>query len=219
MERKKLAKMIDHTLLEPSATRDRIERLCQEAKAYEVYSVCINPGWVPLAVSLLRGTDIKVCSTVGFPLGASLPEVKAFEAATVVGLGAHEVDMVINIGSLKSQDLQAVRHDISLVVKASKCLPVKVIIETAYLNGQEKVEACRLAEESGAAFVKTSTGFGPGGATVQDIHLIRKTVGDRLGVKASGGIRTLKDAVKMIEAGANRIGTSSTVQILKECST
>jgi len=194
-----------------------VERLCDEAKAHNVYAVCVNSTWVALAVSLLKGSGVKVCSTVGFPLGASLPEVKVFEAATAVGLGAAEVDMVMNIGALKSQDLTTVREDISQVIKACKGSPVKVIIETAYLNEKEKVQACRLAEEAGAAFVKTSSGFSPGGATVQDVILMRKTVGSRLGVKASGGIRTLKDALEMIEAGATRIGTSSTVHILKEC--
>lgn len=217
MRRRELAKMIDHTMLDPSATRDRVERLCQEAKTCEVHAVCVNPSWVPFAVNLLRASDVRVCSTVGFPLGASLPEIKAFEARTVVNLGAAEIDMVINIGALRSQDLEAVRKDISQVVKACKGSPVKAIIETAYLNEQEKVQACRLAEEAGAAFIKTSTGFSPRGATVDDIRLIRKTVGNRLGVKAAGGIRTLKDALEMIEAGATRIGTSSTVQILKEC--
>ena len=217
MRRRQLAKMIDHTLLDPSASRERVETLCQEAKRYEVYSVCVNPTWVPFTVDLLRGSDVKVCSTVGFPLGASLSEVKAFEAAAVLGLGATEVDMVMNIGALKSGDLTSVRDDIGQVVKASKGALVKVIIETAYLSDQEKVEACRLAEEAGAAFVKTSTGFSSGGATAKDVRLLRNTVGDRLGVKASGGIRTLKDTLDMIAAGANRIGTSRTAQILEEC--
>lgn len=217
MRRDDLAKMIDHTLLDPSATRDRVERLCEEAKTYRVHAVCVNPSWVSFAAGSLRGSGVKVSSTVGFPLGASLTEVKAFEAAAVVRLGASEVDMVINIGALKSQDLAAVREDMEQVVRACKGLPVKVIIETAYLNAQEKVQACKLAQEAGAAFVKTSTGFSPGGATVEDVALMRKTVGDRIGVKASGGIRTLKDALEMIAAGASRIGTSSTVEILKEC--
>lgn len=217
LHRKELAKMIEHTLLDPSASRERVEKLCREAKTYDVYSVCVNPSWVALALSLLRGSDVKVCSTVGFPFGASLTEVKAFEAAAVVRLGAAEVDMVMNIGALKSHDSTSVREDISQVVKACKGSPVKVIIETAYLNEEEKVQACGLAEEAGAVFVKTSTGFSSGGATVEDIRLLRKTVGNRLGVKASGGIRTLKDALEMISAGATRIGTSSTVQILQEC--
>jgi len=217
MRRKDLAKMIDHTLLDPSASRDQIERLCQEAKGNDVYAVCVNSAWVGLAVTLLRGSVVKVCSTVGFPLGASLSEVKAFEAATVVGLGAAEVDMVMNIGALKARDSSTVREDISQVVRACKGSPVKVIIETPYLNDEEKIQASRLAEEAGAAFVKTSTGFSAGGATVDDVRLMRKTVGNRLGVKASGGIRTLKDALEMIEAGATRIGTSSTVHILREC--
>jgi len=216
IRRKELARMIDYTLLDPSATRDQVERLCEEAKSYDVYAVCVNPTWVSLAVSTLRGTEVKVCSTVGFPLGASLTAVKAFEAETAVGLGAAEVDMVMNIGALKSQDLAFVREDIEQVVKACKKAPVKVIIETGFLNDQEKVQACKLAQEAGAAFVKTSTGFGSGGATVTDVMLMRRTVGNRLGVKAAGGIRTFRDCVAMIEAGANRIGTSSAIQILKE---
>lgn len=217
IRRKELARMLDHTLLDPSATRDQVERLCEEAKRYDVYAVCVNSTWVSLAVSVLRGTEVKVSSTVGFPLGASLTVVKAFEAETVVGLGAAEVDMVMNIGALKSRDLTFVREDIERIVKACKEAPVKVIIETGLLNDQEKVQACMLAQEAGAAFVKTSTGFGSGGATVADVMLIRKTVGNRLGVKAAGGIRTFRDCVAMIEAGANRIGTSSAIQILKEC--
>ena len=217
ISRKELAKMIDYTLLNPSATRDQIERLCEEAKEYGVYSVCVNSTWVPLVVNALRGTDVKVCSTVGFPLGTSLPTVKAFEAKTVIGLGAAEVDVVINIGALKSQDVATVLDDIEQVVKVCKEAPVKVIIETGYLTDEEKVEACKLAQEAGAAFVKTSTGFGTSGATMADVTLMRKTVGERFGVKAAGGIRTYKDCVAMIEAGANRIGTSSAVQILKEC--
>lgn len=217
MRRDELARMIDHTLLDPSATRDRVERLCEEAKTHRVHAVCVNPSWVTLVVTDLRGSDVKVCSTVGFPLGASLTEVKAFEAAAVVRLGASEVDMVMNIGALRSQDVTTVREDIEQVVGACNGSPVKVIIETAYLNQQEKVQACKLAQEAGAAFVKTSTGFSAGGATVEDVALMRKTVGNRLGVKASGGIRTLKDALEMVAAGASRIGTSGTVQILEEC--
>jgi deoxyribose-phosphate aldolase len=217
IRRKELAKMIDSTLLNPSATRDQVQSLCDEAKSYEVYSVCVNSAWVPFAVNALRGTVVKVCSTVGFPLGASLSAVKAFEAQTVVGLGAAEADMVMNIGALKSQDVSSVRDDIEQVVKACKGAPVKVIIETEYLRDEEKVQACMLAREAGAAFVKTSSGFGSGGATIADVALMRKTVGERFGVKAAGGIRTFKDCVAMIDAGANRIGTSSAIQILKEC--
>jgi len=217
IRRKELAKMIDYTLLNPSATRDQVERLCDEARSHGVYAVCVNSAWVSLAVNALRGTDVKVCSTVGFPLGASLPAVKAFEAQTVLGLGAAEVDMVMNVGALKSRDLAAVREDIERVVKACKQAPVKVIIESGYLSDEEKVQACKLAQEAGAAFVKTSTGFGSGGATVTDVMLMRRTVGERFGVKAAGGIRTYKDCVAMIEAGANRIGTSNAIQILKEC--
>jgi len=218
IRRKELAKMIDYTLLNPSATRDQVERLCDEARSYGVYAVCVNSTWVPLAVNALRGTDVKVCSTVGFPLGTSLPAVKAFEAQTVLSLGAAEVDMVMNVGALKSRDLAAVREDIERVVKACKQAPVKVIIESGYLSDEEKVQACKLAQEAGAAFVKTSTGFASGGATVTDVMLMRRTVGERFGVKAAGGIRTYKDCVAMIEAGANRIGTSNAIQILKECS-
>ena len=217
IRRKELAKMIDYTLLSPSATRDQVERLCDEAKSYGVYAVCVNSTWVPLAINTLRGTDVRVCSTVGFPLGASLTTVKAFEAQTVVGLGTAEVDMVMNVGALKSRDVATVLEDIEQVVKACKPAPVKVIIESGYLSDEEKVQACKLTQEAGAAFVKTSTGFGSSGATVADIILMRKTVGERFGVKAAGGIRTYKDCVAMIEAGANRIGTSNAVQILKEC--
>lgn len=217
IHRKELARMIDHTLLDPSATRDQVVRLCEEAKGYDVYAVCLNSTWVPLATSELRGTEVKVCSTVGFPLGASLGAVKIFEAETAVSLGADEVDMVMNIGALKSQDMAVVRDEIEQTVKACNRNPVKVIIETGFLSDQEKVQACQLAEEAGAAFVKTSTGFGSGGATVADVMLMRKTVGNRLGVKAAGGIRTFRDCVAMIEAGASRIGTSRAIQILKEC--
>lgn len=217
IHRKELAKMIDHTLLNPSATREQIDRLCQEARAYNVHAACVNSSWVLLAVNALRGTEVKVASTVGFPLGASLSEVKAFEAKTTVGLGATEVDMVMNIGALKSQDLATVRGDIEQVVNACKSAPVKVIIEAGFLTDQEKIQACKLVEEAGAAFVKTSTGFSSSGATVADVTLMRKTVGDQFGVKAAGGIRTFKECIAMIEAGANRIGSSSTVHILNEC--
>lgn len=217
IRRKELASMIDSTLLNPLATRDQVERLCDEAKNYGIFAVCINSAWVPFAVKVLRGAEVKVSSTVGFPLGASLSQVKAFEAQTVVDLGAAEVDMVMNIGALKSRDVTSVREDIEQVVKACKEAPVKVIIETGYLNDEEKVQACKLAQEAGAAFVKTSTGFGSGGATIADVMLMRKTVGERFGVKAAGGIRTFKDCTAMIGAGANRIGTSSAIQILNEC--
>jgi deoxyribose-phosphate aldolase len=217
IRRKELAKIIDHTLLKPAATREQIERLCQEGKLYNVHAVCVNSSWVLLAFNALRGTDVKVVSTVGFPLGASLSEVKAFEAKTAVDLGAAEVDMVMNIGAMKSQDLATVRGDIEQVVNACKNAPVKVIIETGFLTDQEKIQACKLIKEAGAAFVKTATGFSSTGATVADVALMRKTVGDRFGVKAAGGIRTLKECIAMIEAGANRIGSSGTVQILNEC--
>jgi deoxyribose-phosphate aldolase len=217
LHRKELAKMIDHTLLNPAATREQIERLCQEGKLYNVHAVCVNSSWVLLAFNALRGTDVKVVSTVGFPLGASLSEVKAFEAKTAVDLGAAEVDMVMNIGAMKSQDLATVRGDIEQVVNACKNAPVKVIIETGFLTDQEKIQACKLVKDAGAAFVKTATGFSSTGATVADVALMRKTVGDRFGVKAAGGIHTLKECIAMIEAGANRIGSSGTVQILNGC--
>ena len=217
MRRRELASMIDHTLLAPSATTSEVKSFCEEAKAYEVYAVCVNPTWVPLAVRLLDESPVRVCSTVGFPLGASLPKVKSFEAKSVVSMGADEVDMVINIGELKSGEHGRVLDDIAGVVKACEGHAVKVIIETAQLSQADKVNACMISEQAGAAFVKTSTGFGPGGATVEDIRLIRRTVGNRLGVKASVGIRTLKTALEMIDAGANRIGTSSGTTILREC--
>jgi len=216
---KKLARMIDHTLVKPNATKDDILRLCEEAKRYGFGCVCVNSFYVPLAVKLLKRTDVKVCSTVGFPSGAVLPEVKALEAKGAVEMGAHELDMVINLGALKSGDYETVKRDIETVVEAAHSngnkVIVKVIIEAGYLTDEEKVMACQIAKEAGADFVKTATGFA-GGATVEDVKLMRRTVGREMGVKAAGGIRTLKDALAMIEAGANRIGTSSGIAIIEE---
>ncbi|TYP53263.1 deoxyribose-phosphate aldolase [Thermosediminibacter litoriperuensis] len=218
--REQLARLIDHTLLKPTATLEDIDRLCGEAKDYGFYLVCVNPCYVGYAVERLEGSDVKVGATVGFPLGAALPEVKAYEARKAVESGASEVDMVMNIGFLKSGDYYAVREDIEGVVRAVKEVNpeaiVKVILEMCYLTESEKVTALKLCQEAKADFVKTSTGFGSGGATVEDVRLMAKMVGDTMGVKASGGIRDLKTALQMIEAGANRIGTSSGVAIIEE---
>ncbi|MGD7047518.1 deoxyribose-phosphate aldolase [Rossellomorea marisflavi] len=211
-----IANMIDHTLLKPEATKEQIEILCQEAKEYTFASVCVNPTWVSYAHELLEGTQVKVCTVIGFPLGASTPEVKAFETKDAIANGATEVDMVINIGALKSGDDALVKRDMEAVVAASKGKALsKVIIETCLLTDEEKVKACKLAVEAGADYVKTSTGFSTGGATVADITLMRETVGPDIGVKASGGVRSLEDAQNMIEAGATRLGASSGVKIMQ----
>ena len=218
ISRSQLAKMIDSTLLKPTATKDDIAKLCRDAKRHGFGCVCVNSMYVSLATQLLKGTDVKVCSTIGFPFGATLPEVKAFEARRAVENGAREVDMVINLGALKSGDHEAVKRDIEMVVDLKSLyrdLIVKVIIETGYLTSEEKVTACRLVKEAGADFVKTSTGL-VGGATIEDVQLMRQTVGSDVGVKAAGDIRTLKDALAMIEAGANRIGTSTAAAIIEE---
>ncbi|QHN49908.1 deoxyribose-phosphate aldolase [Geobacillus stearothermophilus] len=210
-----IANMIDHTLLKPEATEEQIVQLCAEAKQYGFASVCVNPSWVKTAARELSGTDVRVCTVIGFPLGATTPETKAFETKNAIENGAREVDMVINIGALKSGANDWVERDIRAVVEASagKAL-VKVIIETALLTDDEKVRACQLAVKAGADYVKTSTGFSGGGATVEDVALMRKTVGDNVGVKASGGVRDRKTAEAMIAAGATRIGTSSGVAIV-----
>ncbi|MED4269807.1 deoxyribose-phosphate aldolase [Geobacillus stearothermophilus] len=210
-----IANMIDHTLLKPEATEEQIVQLCAEAKQYGFASVCVNPSWVKTAARELSGTDVRVCTVIGFPLGATTPETKAFETKNAIENGAREVDMVINIGALKSGADDWVESDIRAVVEAAagKAL-VKVIIETALLTDDEKVRACQLAVKAGADYVKTSTGFSGGGATVEDVALMRKTVGDNVGVKASGGVRDRKTAEAMIEAGATRIGTSSGVAIV-----
>lgn len=212
-----MAGMIDHTLLKPDATHDQIAQLCFEARKYNFASVCINPTHVKLCAELLKGSQVKVCTVIGFPLGATSTEVKVFETQNAIQNGATEIDMVINIGALKARDLETVARDIRGVVMAGHGAGalVKVIIETSLLNNEEKVLACLLAKEAGADFVKTSTGFSGGGATVDDISLMRKTVGPSLGVKASGGIRTREDAEKMVAAGATRIGASAGVKIVQ----
>jgi deoxyribose-phosphate aldolase len=213
-----LAATIDHTLLKPTATEKQIRDLCTEAREFQFASVCVQPFWVALSAALLQDSPVKVCTVVGFPLGANLPEVKAFEAQRCMALGATELDMVINIGALKSGQPSLAQDDIAAVVEVAhpKGAVVKVIIETGYLTEQEKVTACQLAKAAGADFVKTSTGMGAGGATVEDVALMRKVVGPEMGVKASGGVKTAADARAMIAAGATRIGTSSGVQIVAE---
>lgn len=212
----KLARMIDHTLLKPDATLQEIENLCAEAKHYGFASVCINPVYVKLCADLLNNSNVKVCTVIGFPLGATTSATKAFEAERAIKHGASEVDMVINIGMLKSREYDYVEHDIYAVVEVShrsKAL-VKVIIETGLLNNDEKIKACVLAKHAGADFVKTSTGFAKGGATIKDIALMRKVVGPDFGVKASGGIRSREKALALIASGATRIGASSSVKIV-----
>jgi deoxyribose-phosphate aldolase len=212
------ASLIDHTLLKPEATDEDIKRLCEEAARYRFASVCVNPTWVRAAACNLRGTHVPVCTVIGFPLGATLPDVKAYEARRAIFDGAREVDMVINVGALKSGDDCLVEHDIRSVVEVAheNSAICKVIIETALLNDDEKVRACIAAKKAGADFVKTSTGFSKGGATVADVALMRRTVGSELGVKASGGVKDLEDARKMVEAGATRIGASVGVKIAQE---
>ena len=213
---RELAGILDHTLLRPSATGEEVERLCSEAVAYEFRTVCVNPVLVDRAVRSLEGTAVGVCSVVGIPFGTHLATTKAHEAREAVKDGATEIDMVIGIGALREGDDQAVLDDVRAVVEAAAGRAVKVILETCYLIQEEKVRACILALEGGASFVKTSTGYGPAGATVEDVALMRRTVGEHCGVKAAGGIRTLADALRMIRAGANRLGTSGSVAIFKE---
>lgn len=212
-----VARMIDHTLLKPDATPDQIAQLCYEARKYEFASVCVNPSHVKLCAKLLRGSPVKVCTVIGFPLGASSPEVKAFETETALRDGATEIDMVINIGALKAKDHELVARDINGVVRMAHAAGalVKVIIETALLEEDEKVTACLLSKEAGADFVKTSTGFSGGGATVDDVALMRRTIGPEMGVKASGGVKTYEDARSMVQAGATRIGASAGVKIVQ----
>ncbi|WP_180321204.1 deoxyribose-phosphate aldolase [Metabacillus halosaccharovorans] len=212
----KIANMIDHTALKADTTRDVIEKLCQEATEYKFASVCVNPTWVETAAQLLKNSEVKVCTVIGFPLGANTPETKAFETKDAIEKGATEVDMVINIGALKDKNDDLILKDIKAVVDAAngKAL-TKVIIETSLLTEEEKVRACELSVKAGADFVKTSTGFSTGGATVEDISLMRKTVGPTIGVKASGGVRDTEGAEALIKAGATRIGASSGVAIIK----
>ena len=210
-----LAKHIDHTLLKPDASEDAVRRLCAEAREFGFASVCVNGSFTELVARELKGSGVKTCVVVGFPLGAGTSAAKAFETADAVSRGAEEIDMVLSVGRLRSGETAAVREDIRAVVKAAEGALVKVILETCLLTDEQKELACRLAEEAGAHFVKTSTGFSTGGATVEDVALMRRVVGDRLGVKASGGIRTREDAERMIAAGASRIGASASVTICK----
>jgi len=212
-----IARLIDHTLLKPEATRAQIITLCAEAREHGFASVCVNPYWVPLAARELAGSGVNVCTVCGFPLGAATGGTKAHEAGEAAAAGAREIDMVINVGALRSGDHEAVRRDIELVAAATHAggAILKVIIEAALLEDSEKTAACALAKAAGAEFVKTSTGFGPGGATAADVALMRAAVGPEFGVKAAGGIRTLDELEAMVAAGANRIGTSSGVRILQ----
>lgn len=211
-----IAKTIDHTILKPTATSEQIKELCAEARANKFASVCVNPRWVSLVAKELSGSDVAVCTVIGFPLGANTREIKVKETELAIQQGAQEVDMVIDIASLKSGDYKSLEEDIRAVVKTAGKAVVKVIIETCFLNNEEKRIACEAAMKAGAHFVKTSTGFGTGGATADDVRLMRKVVGETMRVKASGGIRSYHDAIAMLEAGADRIGTSSGVAIVSE---
>ena len=213
-----IARWIDHTILKPEATAAQVKQICQEALEYNFASVCINPAFVPLAAGLLQGSEVETCTVVGFPLGATLPTVKMAETLTVVAMGATEVDMVINIGALKAEAYGQVLNDIEAVVQVAhnQRAIVKVIIETALLTQQEKIIACLLCKQATADFVKTSTGFSTAGATTEDVELMRRVVGAKIGVKAAGGVRNLSDAQAMIRAGATRLGASAGVTILQE---
>lgn len=212
-----IAQMIDHSLLKPDATKEEIRNLCEEGKKYGFASVCVNPAWVSFCSDLLKGSSVRICSVSGFPLGANKPEVKAKEAETAIKEGADEIDMVANIGALKSGDFKLVEEDIKAVRSAiGKEKILKVIIETAVLTNEEKIKATQIIMACGADFVKTSTGFGYPGATVEDLKLLKKVVGDKIRIKASGGIRDYETALKLIEAGASRIGTSSGVKIVEQ---
>lgn len=216
MDGQAIAAHIDHTLLKPDALPAEIEQLCAEARQLQTATVCVNSSYVPLAVWLLKGATTKVITVVGFPLGAASTAAKVFEAKEAIAQGAQEIDMVIRIGALKARDYSAVWHDIRDVVEASKPFPVKVIIEISMLNEEQKIIACALSKAAGAAFVKTSTGFGASGATPEDVALMRRVVGPEMGVKASGGVKTYADAMQMIKAGASRIGSSASVKIIEE---
>lgn len=212
----RIARMIDHTLLKPDATEEQITQLCREAATYCFASVCVNPIWVELCAKLLRRSGVKVCTVIGFPLGATTTSAKAYETRDTIGKGAGEVDMVINVGLIKSRQYSRVREDIRAVVRATRPnLLVKVILETCLLTDEEKVRACELSVEAGADFVKTSTGFSTGGATVEDIALMRRTVGPEIGIKASGGVRSFEDAEAMVKAGATRLGASAGLKIIQ----
>lgn len=213
-----VARMMDHTLLRPDATQNEVFKLCNEALQYNFASVCVNPTWVALCADMLAGSPVKVCTVIGFPLGATLTDVKAYEAAQAIANGAREVDMVQNVGALKSGDYDLVAGDVAAVVRTAHDLgaTVKVIIETALLTEEEKIKSCEIAQAAGADYVKTSTGFAAGGATASDVALMRRVVGSSTGVKASGGIRTAQDALAMIEAGASRLGVSASIKILDQ---
>ena len=211
---KEIVSYIDHTILKPAATIHDLDTLCDEAIKFGFFGVCVNPSMIEHAAKRLQGESPVPLSVVGFPLGATLPQAKAYEAAMAVELGAREIDMVLSLGPFKAGDFETVAKDINAVVAAAGEFPVKVILETALLNNDEIVQACKLSVDNGAAFVKTSTGFGPGGATVEAIALMRETVGPDIGVKASGGISSYNDALRMIEAGASRIGASASVAIV-----
>ena len=213
-----LARLIDHTLLKAEVGEEQVRAICAEASEYGFASVCVNPSWVPLCAELLAETSVKVCSVIGFPLGATLPAVKAYEVEQVVQLGAHEVDMVLNVGRLRDGDHWTVYRDIAAVAEAARDngLLLKVIMETGLLTDEQKIAACVICKEAGADFVKTATGFNGGGATTADIALMRRVVGPNLGVKAAGGVRTADDALQMIAAGASRIGTSGGLRIIQE---
>jgi len=215
MTKEKLARMIDHTALKIETSRADIEKLCEEARRYHFISVAINPVNVALAAKLLKGTDVKVDAGIGFFLGAYPIDFKVFEVKDVIEKGAEELDMVMNVAAFKSGNYDLVRREMEAFAEAAGDKVTKVILETAFLTDEEKIKACEIAKEAGVKFVKTSTGFGPSGATIHDVKLMRKTVGPDVGVKASGGIRTTEDALAMIEAGANRLGTSSGVKIIK----
>ncbi len=210
----KYNKLIDHTLLKQDASPEQIVKLCEEAKEFDFMSVCVNPAYVPLAVQCLKGSDVKVCTVIGFPLGMNLTKTKVEEAELCIKEGADEIDMVINVGMLKAGHDDYVREEIRLLKQVAGSRVLKVIIETCLLTDEEKVRACKLSKEAGADFVKTSTGFSTGGATAHDVALMRQTVGPEMGVKASGGVRTHEDLLAMVEAGANRIGTSNGTKII-----
>jgi deoxyribose-phosphate aldolase len=216
MNLSELAKKFDHTLLKATAVEADIRKLCEEARIYRFASVCVNPCWVSLCADLLKGTDVLVCTVIGFPLGANASSLKAQEATMAVAQGAGEVDMVLNVGWALEARWDAVQEDILLVRKASGSVPLKVILETCYLNDDQIVKACQAATAAGAAFVKTSTGFGSAGATADQVRLMRKSITAAMKVKASGGIRTLSDTLSLLEAGADRIGASASVAIVKE---
>lgn len=216
LNQRDIAALIDHTLLRPDASYLDIKRLCEEALQFGFYSVCINPCFIKIAKELLKDSNVRVTTVIGFPLGMTLTEVKVFEAMNVSLLGADEIDVVINIGVLKSGDWETVRKDISDVIMATKGIVHKTIIETCYLDDDEKRRVVEIALDAGSEFIKTSTGFGPLGARVRDIRLIKSIVGDAAGIKAAGGIRTLKQVLSMLKAGATRIGTSAGVRIVRE---